>query len=67
VAPVEDPLLRDDLMDTLERAFADDMSAWILHADGSWERLRPRGPEPRNLQHELMLGHTARAAEPRDG
>ncbi|MCW2983134.1 MAG: ppk1 [Conexibacter sp.] len=65
VSPVEDEILRDDLLDTLERAFADDTHAWELQTDGTWKR-RERGPddpEPRDLQRELMLGHTARAAE----
>lgn len=69
LAPVEDEVLRDDLLDTLERAFADDTHAWELDADGGWTRRTPGGeggeggPEPRDLQRELMLGHTARAAE----
>jgi polyphosphate kinase len=65
VVPVEDPVLRDDLLDTLERGFADDTHAWVLGADGVWTRTArdPDEPEPRDLQRELMLGHTARAAE----
>jgi polyphosphate kinase len=66
VAPVEDPVLRDDLFDTLERAFADDTSSWDLQSDGTWVRNTPRGPVPRSLQRELMLGHAARAAESRE-
>ena len=61
-APVEDEALRDDLLDTLERCFADDTNAWDLTSDGTWERRTP-GPEPRSVQAELMLGHGARAAE----
>ena len=30
VAPVDDPVLRDDLLDTLERCLADDTNAWEL-------------------------------------
>ena len=64
VAPVEDPVLRDDLLDTLERGVR------RRHARvGAGRRRRldaahaaPRR-EPRDLQRELMLGHTARAAE----
>jgi polyphosphate kinase len=62
VAPVEDPALRDDLLDTLQRSLADDAGAWELGADGSWTP-RQSGPEPRSVQAELMLGHAARAAE----
>jgi polyphosphate kinase len=62
VAPVEDPALRADLLDVLERSLADDSNAWELRADGSWERRAP-GPEPRSVHRELMIGHAARAAE----
>jgi len=60
---VEVAALRDDLLDTLERCFADDANAWELQPDGSWQRRIPQGPEPRSVQRELMLGHSARAAE----
>jgi polyphosphate kinase len=63
VTPVEDERLRDDLLDALERCFADDTNCWELGADGAWTRRTPQGPEPRNVQRELMLGHAARAAE----
>jgi polyphosphate kinase len=63
VTPVEDERLRDDLLDALERCFADDTNCWELAADGTWTRRTPQGPEPRNVQRELMLGHAARAAE----
>jgi polyphosphate kinase len=62
VAPVDDPVLRDDLLDTLERCLADDTNAWVLGTDGAWTRRTP-GEEPRIAQRELMLGHSARAAE----
>jgi polyphosphate kinase len=68
VAPVDDPVLRDDLLDTLERSLADDTNAWELGQDGSWTRRTPQGPEPRNVQRELMTGHAARApSEPSSG
>ncbi len=62
LVPVDDPMLRDDLLDTLERCFADDSNAWDLREDGSWERRVP-GLEPRSVHGELMVGHAARAAE----
>jgi polyphosphate kinase len=63
VTPVEDPSLRDDLLDTLERSLADDTNAWDLGADNVWRRRTQHGHEPRSVQRELMLGHQARAAE----
>src|SRR4051812_4970915 len=41
VAPVEDAALKAELMDVLERCFADDASAWELDSDGCWSRRRP--------------------------
>ena len=62
ITPVEDPALRDDLLDTLERSFATDASAWELRADGDWERREPGDP-PRSVQRELMMLHLARSSE----
>jgi polyphosphate kinase len=62
VAPVEDPDLRAEVLDVLERSLADDASAWELGADGRWRRRRP-GRRPRSVQRELMARHAARAAE----
>jgi len=63
LTPVDDPALRDDLLDTLERSLADDSNSWDLGPDNLWRRREPKGPEPRSVQRELMLGHQARAAE----
>ena len=63
VTPVEDPSLRDDLLDTLERSLADDTNSWDLGSDNIWLRRSQRGHEARSVQRELMLGHQARAAE----
>jgi polyphosphate kinase len=63
VVPVEDPALRDDILDTLERCLADEANAWELGDDGEWTHREPSGPEPRDVHAELMLGHAARAAE----
>jgi polyphosphate kinase len=62
VAPVDDPALRDELLDTLERCLADDTNAWELGEDGSWTR-RTSGDEPRSAHRELMARHGERAAE----
>jgi polyphosphate kinase len=63
LAPVRDETLRGDLIDTLERCFADDSNAWELGQDGTWTRRAPEGPEPRSVQRELITGHAARAPE----
>ncbi|HEY3828716.1 MAG TPA: polyphosphate kinase 1 [Solirubrobacteraceae bacterium] len=66
--PVQVPALRAEILDTLERAFADNQNAWDLDADGCWRRLHPGpGEEPRSLQLELIEIHARRAAEERPG
>jgi polyphosphate kinase len=62
LTPVRDEGLRGDLLDTLDRCFADDVNAWELGSDGKWTRRTP-GPEPRSVQRELMTAHAAEAAE----
>jgi polyphosphate kinase len=68
-APVESPELRAELLDTLQRAFADNQSSWELDGEGVWHRRSPGGrdsdPQPRNLQLELAELHTRRAGEHR--
>jgi polyphosphate kinase len=63
LAPVRDESLRGDLVDTLDRCFADDVNAWELGEDGEWSHATPAGPEPRSVQRELMRAHAAQAAE----
>ena len=68
-APVESPELRGELLDTLERAFADNQSSWELDGEGVWQRRSPwpSDEQPRNLQLELAELHARRAGEDRSG
>jgi polyphosphate kinase len=63
VAPVEDDGLKVELLDLLERCFADTANAWELDGDGEWTRLSAPEDEGRNVQEELRERHAARAAE----
>jgi polyphosphate kinase len=63
VTPVEDPELRAEMLDVLERCFADNANAWELDADGTWTRLSVPQEERRSVQAELRERHAARAAE----
>jgi polyphosphate kinase len=63
VAPVEEPSLRDELLDVVERSLADNTNAWTLDPDGRWTRRQPGDQEPRDVQAELRAWHAARAAE----
>ncbi|MBW3609305.1 MAG: polyphosphate kinase 1 [Actinobacteria bacterium] len=62
ITPVEDRVVRDDLLDTLDRSFATNVWAWKLRRDGTWRKREP-GDEPRSVQRELMKLHAARASE----
>jgi len=59
VVPVEAPDLQAELEDTLQRCFADDTFAWVLDADGDWQR-RTRGE--RSVHTELVERAQQRAA-----
>ena len=63
VAPVEDELLRTELLDVMERCFADSANAWELGSDGVWTRHDPPAAERRSVQEELRERHAARARE----
>jgi polyphosphate kinase len=62
--PVEDPRLKAELSDILDRSLADNAGAWTLDSDGRWTRRSPREGEPRrSVQRELIERHLARSAE----
>ncbi len=63
VTPVEDPALKVELLDVLERCFAESANAWELDGDGAWTRLGPENGQRRSVQEELRERHAARAAE----
>jgi polyphosphate kinase len=65
-APIESEELRAELLDTLERAFADNQNSWELEQDGRWTRRSPGpGESPRSLQLELAELYAGRAGEQR--
>ena len=64
VAPVEDPELRAEMLDVLERCFADNANAWELDSDGRLDPAVAAGrASARSVQEELRERHAARAAE----
>jgi polyphosphate kinase len=53
--PIEDSALKQELIEILDFARADNVNARLLRADGSYERLVPGKNEPhRHSQVELM-------------
>ena len=65
-APIESPDARAELLDALERGFADNQNSWQLDNRGVWHRrtLAP-GEQPRSLQLELAELHAIRAGADR--
>jgi polyphosphate kinase len=63
VTPVEDATLRAELLDMLERCFADNANSWELDSEGEWTRLTPANGQRRSVQEEMRERHAARAAE----
>jgi polyphosphate kinase len=63
--PIASEELRAELLDTLERAFADNQNSWQLDEQGRWSRrVPPPGEPPRSLQLELAELYGGRAGEP---
>ena len=58
LAPVEDPELKAELEDTLQRCLADDSFSWRLDAEGVWTRREGRD---RAVHRELMERTVAQA------
>ncbi len=63
VTPVEDEAPKVELLDVLERCFAENANAWELDANGAWARLQAVEGERHDVQRELRERHAARAAE----
>ncbi|MFT3863425.1 MAG: polyphosphate kinase 1 [Solirubrobacterales bacterium] len=64
VVPVEDPALRAEMVDVLERCLADNANSWELGSDGEWTRVvRAEGEPRRDVQAELRERAATRAAE----
>ncbi|MGB0121502.1 MAG: polyphosphate kinase 1 [Solirubrobacterales bacterium] len=62
VTPIDDETARDQVLDVLERCFADNTNSWVLDSSGNWSRLQPEGGERRNVQEELRERHHALAS-----
>ena len=70
LAPVADPELQARLLEILDLVFADDVNAWVLHADRSWERVEPvQGIDSQRRLKELAVERARRRREvdPRHG
>ncbi|MGD0196927.1 MAG: polyphosphate kinase 1 [Solirubrobacteraceae bacterium] len=62
--PVEDPMLRSEVLETVELCLKDNHNAWQLDGDAHWSRVRPPDPAATiNAQAELMRLHLLRAGE----
>ncbi|MDE3070610.1 MAG: polyphosphate kinase 1, partial [Acidobacteriota bacterium] len=62
--PIASHELQAQLLDAIERALADNQSAWELAADGEWtRRLAAPGEPVRSLQRELAERHARHAAD----
>jgi polyphosphate kinase len=59
LVPVEGARQRQELVTILDSLFADNVSSWVLAADGSWNRRRPAEGERRH-DHQLTLTRRAR-------
>ena len=59
VAPVEDPVLREDLQTILDIMLSDNRKRWRMDADGNYEQLRPADGEPVRNTHQRLIDATS--------
>jgi polyphosphate kinase len=68
LVPIEDPVLRSEAREVLDRCLADNTAAWELQPDGSWKRRKPGAADKRrSAQAELMQRAATRRAEATSG
>jgi polyphosphate kinase len=65
LAPVESARIRQELNAILDSAFADNINAWELAADGTWTRLSPAEAEKAHSHQETMMRRTTARARRR--
>jgi polyphosphate kinase len=61
VVPVEDPQARNELESIFKALLADNANAWALHADGSWDRTKPKKGERRRVAQAVFMRRRDRA------
>ena len=52
--PIERKKLRERVLRDLETWLGDNMNAWLMRADGSYERTRPNGAAPLSAQQSML-------------
>jgi len=58
VAPIEDPRAQQRLSAVFDALLADNVQAWELRADGTWERQRPKKDERPRPAHAVLMRST---------
>ncbi|MGO9612353.1 MAG: polyphosphate kinase 1 [Dissulfurispiraceae bacterium] len=61
--PVEQPQLRQRLIEDLEYYLKDNSQAWILQSDGTYRKLAPGAEEPFSAQNALLERYSRSAGE----
>ncbi|MFQ3612847.1 MAG: RNA degradosome polyphosphate kinase [Cyanobacteriota bacterium] len=59
VAPVQDPLLQQELKAILEISLSDNRQAWELHADGTYIQRQPQAGEEVRSTHQRLMERSA--------
>ncbi len=61
IAPIEEPVLQEHLIEILQEALHDNYLAWELHADGRYHLRQPGNEKERNFHNILMKQARKRA------
>jgi polyphosphate kinase len=62
--PIEGRLQRERITEDLETYLSDNCQAWVLRADGTYERMSPEGSKPQSAQSALLRRYAESTNEP---
>jgi polyphosphate kinase len=62
VAPIETPVLQQRLSGIFDTLLGDNVNAWELQPDGSWERTQPDKDDPSAAAHDVLMRKATRRA-----
>jgi polyphosphate kinase len=63
LAPIEDPRIRQEILEILEILLADNRQAWDMQPDGTYVQRHPDSDHPEYSAHKILMARARQSAE----